>query len=182
MSRGIRVAIVIVLVFILFGFLGWLINSASVANSSLAIDARRNYYFHFLPTIGLNPKSLPFEITPISEAVDKSSYVYTLIGKYSGMYPGNQTLALESKAGNRYSFKYSYYPTDDFVYKEKINNNFENVHFADKPIEPNEIIMVEWSDTRTLDEITTNLEQNSEYKLVNPFTEIPDYSSVIKVK
>lgn len=165
---------------IIFGW--WLLSSPKIANSSLAINLRHNYYSILWPKLGLSLKSLPYEIMPLLEDKDEPGYVYNMLGKFSDIDWDNQILYLQTKKGNVYGFKYTIYPAGDLIYREKIGDKVVNVRFGDKPINIAEPIMVQWADTRKLEEIINTAKTDDRYNLVDPNISGEDLLLVIKVK
>lgn len=178
-----RLFVTAALVVLLFAILGWwLISSSKMANTSLAIKLRYNYYSVLWPKLGLNLKSLPFEITPTLKVQDEPGYVYTMLGMFVDTDIDNQIIYLQTKRGAVYGFNYSIEPKGELIYREKIGNSFEDINFYDKPLSTNETLLVQWSDVRKLEEITKEANLDDRYHLVNPYIGITDYLSVIKMK
>lgn len=165
---------------IIFGW--WLLSSPEIANSSLAINLRHNYYSVLGPKLGLSLKSLPYEIMPLLEVKGEPGYVYKMLGKFSDIDRNKQILYLQTKKGDRYGFKYAIYPVGDLVYRGKIGDKFVDVNFGDEPINIDEPILAQWSDVRKLEEIVSTAKTDDRYNLVNPNISGSDLLLVIKIK
>ena len=165
---------------VIFGW--WLLSSPKIANSSFAINLRHNYYSVLWPKLGLSLKSLPYEIMPLLEDKDEPGYVYNMLGKFSDIDEDKQILYLQTKKGDRYGFKYEIPLVSELVYREKIGDKVVNVPFGDKPINIAEPIMVQWADTRKLEEIINTAKTDDRYNLVDPNISGSDLLLVIKIK
>ena len=165
---------------IIFGW--WLLSSSKIANASLVINLRHNYYSVLWPKLGFSLKSMPYEIMPLLEAKGEPGYVYTMLGKFSDIDRDNQILYLQTKKGNVYGLKYAIYPAGDLIYREKIGDKFEDVNFGDELINIDEPILAQWSDTRKLKEIISTAKADERYQLVNPNISGSDILMIIKIK
>lgn len=179
---GLVVILGLVAVSLTIIFSWWLLSSPKIANSSFTINLRHNYYSILWPKLGLSLKSLPYEIMPLLEDKDEPGYVYNMLGELSDIDWDNQILYLQTKMGNMYGFKYAVSPVDDLIYREKIGDKVVNARFVDKPINITEPIMVQWADTRKLEEIINTAKTDDRYNLVDPNISGEDLLLVIKIK
>lgn len=173
---------VVVILVAVFGMGWWVMSAPKMANSSLAINLRQNYYTTLGPKLGVSLQSLPYEIAPTLEVQGEPGYVYTMLGKFASVDKDNKIVYLQTKSGDVYGFSYATGPADELIYREKRGDSFEDVNFGDTPLGTEDALLIQWSDTRKLEEIVAGAKADEVHKLVNPNMGERDLLLVIKMK
>lgn len=163
-------------------FCWWLVTSMNISNTTFAIKARHYYYLNLAPKLGQDLKKLPFDIIPIQtmETTDGTLYAYTMVGHYQYINWDNQILYLKTKNGNLYGFNYTLDAGSDLIYSEKNKEGIIEIkYFQDDLWNKDDIITVQWTDKKTLKEILTKAEVDSQ-KVVNPYLTADDFIKIVK--
>lgn len=174
----------VVLVFgVLLVFLWWLLTSRLIANSQLAIRTR-HYYFLELPR-KFNFRSLPFDIiaSQFLKAPDGATfYSYILLGKFLSVDSQNQILYVQTNKKEAYGFKYALEPiVGGPVFRDAGSISQQEKTFEDTPFGNEDVLMIQWTDRRSLDQILVAANVDPK-KIVNSDMTPSDYSLITKVK
>ena len=121
------VGFIVVVLLAIFGF-GWaLLHSVGLANTSLAIKARKYYYLDFLPRHGQTLGKLSFTIIAMLDAdpAKGSGYGYLMRGYYERYDANTNIVYVKTKDNLVYGFQFASGPRGQPVYQEKVNGTFE---------------------------------------------------------
>lgn len=178
MILGIIIGVVVVLRGLMWG----LVTLPSLANNDLAIKAKHYYYLNLAPRLGKDLNELPFSIEAVykMETDNGTAYLYTMLGKYQEIDDQNQILYLTTRERKMYGFHYAFMPVGELTYRAKGDNDvIEQKFFSIEPLQEGDSLVVQWTDNRTLEQILSEAEVNSQ-KLVNPYLTSDDFTVIVK--
>lgn len=79
-----------------------------------------------------------------------------------------------------YGFHYAFMPVSELTYRAKGERGIiEQKSFSTEPLQEGDSMVVQWTDNRTLEQILSEAEVNSQ-KLVNSYLTSDDFTVIVK--